>query len=93
MVTRQKPNHSSCSLISSPFHPLQQQIKTVTADWCLWYRALRAAVCVLEHADKKSNLNNNNKGGRIVFLPPVQWRPEVRQEVLVSGGVSEAEGL
>lgn len=41
-------------------------------------------LCVLEHADKKSNLNNNNKGGRIVFLPPVERRPEVRLEVLVS---------
>lgn len=48
---------------------------------------------MLKHADKKSNLNNNNKEGRIVFLPSVEWKPEGRREVLVSGGVGMAEGL
>jgi len=49
-------------------------------------------LCVLEHADKKSNLNNNYKEGGTVFLPPREWRPEGRQ-LLVSGEVGMAEGL
>lgn len=94
LVRRQKPNHSACSLISAPFHRLSQKVRRITAGWCLRCRALGAAVCVCwSMLIKNSNLKNNNKEGRIVFLPPVEWRPEGRREVLASGGVVVTEGL